>query len=264
MSTFSELLLELSSNHGEVDLPDNWRQGRTTYGGLSAALMLAEITDNQPDLPPLRSTQVNFIGPAAGVLKASHTVVRQGKNSLVIDSKLYSGDNIAASAIFIFAMSRPSNLLLEYPVLTDVKAPEDCDVFIPDRQGPVFLEHFDRLLVAGSKPFSGSKTADFTLWMRHRDIDAHSSATKNIIALIALADAPPPATLACATKLVPLSTMNWHISMLAENPQTEDGWWLLRSRSQHLQNGYCHQQITIWNSSGLRVIEAVQFVAIFD
>lgn len=45
-------------------ITEEWMQGRTTYGGLSAALCLAGTLSAHADLPPLRSAQVAFIGPA--------------------------------------------------------------------------------------------------------------------------------------------------------------------------------------------------------
>ena len=47
-------------------VPDNWLQGRTAYGGFSAALALHAAQKSDLDLPPLRSAQVSFIGPLSG------------------------------------------------------------------------------------------------------------------------------------------------------------------------------------------------------
>ena len=41
-------------------LPENWMQGRTTYGGLTAALLLEAARRGHADLPPLRSAMINF------------------------------------------------------------------------------------------------------------------------------------------------------------------------------------------------------------
>ncbi|MGD9799873.1 MAG: acyl-CoA thioesterase domain-containing protein, partial [Parvularculaceae bacterium] len=48
---------------------DNWLQGRTVYGGMTAALCLEAAQRAVPGLPPLRSAQVSFIGPAEGDLE---------------------------------------------------------------------------------------------------------------------------------------------------------------------------------------------------
>ena len=43
--------------------PAKWLQGRTVFGGLSAALSLQTVLlEAWPDLPPFKSAQVSFIG----------------------------------------------------------------------------------------------------------------------------------------------------------------------------------------------------------
>ncbi len=47
-------------------VPADWMQGRTAYGGFSAALALVAAQQAAEDLPPLRSATVNFRRPAFG------------------------------------------------------------------------------------------------------------------------------------------------------------------------------------------------------
>ena len=63
-----------------ITITEDWMQGRTTYGGLSAALCLQTVINEFPDLPPLRSAQINFIGPAGGEVTICNTVMRIGKS----------------------------------------------------------------------------------------------------------------------------------------------------------------------------------------
>jgi len=60
--TIAEGLIEAEGGY-RFDIPDNWRQGRTAYGGLTAGLSLAAVQREFTDLPPLRSLMINFIGP---------------------------------------------------------------------------------------------------------------------------------------------------------------------------------------------------------
>ncbi|HEY5336751.1 MAG TPA: acyl-CoA thioesterase domain-containing protein [Rhizomicrobium sp.] len=67
MTSFCDLLSAITRD-GDVfrtALSDDWLQGRTAYGGLSAALCVEAAKRALPDLPPLRSTQFTLIGPAA-------------------------------------------------------------------------------------------------------------------------------------------------------------------------------------------------------
>jgi acyl-CoA thioesterase len=71
-------------------IPDSWLQGRTSYGGLSAALALHAAQQSDTDLPPLRSALVAFIGPLSGdvVIRASR--LRRGRNAAFIQADVES------------------------------------------------------------------------------------------------------------------------------------------------------------------------------
>ena len=67
MTTYTELLGSLNRGaEGRIDatIPETWMQGRTTYGGLTAALCLEGAIALVEDLP-VRSAQVAFVGPVA-------------------------------------------------------------------------------------------------------------------------------------------------------------------------------------------------------
>ena len=71
MTEFTELLegFQRDDDAWTVTVSDDWLQGRTVYGGLGAALCLEATQRSIPDLPPLRSAQVSFAGPATGRLR---------------------------------------------------------------------------------------------------------------------------------------------------------------------------------------------------
>ena len=62
-------------------IPEDWMQGRTSYGGFSAALALEAARGLAPDLPPLRSAQVSFVGPLSGEVEVRARMLRRGKNA---------------------------------------------------------------------------------------------------------------------------------------------------------------------------------------
>jgi hypothetical protein len=65
MTAFSSLLTDFraSAPNYEIEIDENWKQGRTAYGGLTAALLHAAIVNSYDNLPPLRTAQINFVGP---------------------------------------------------------------------------------------------------------------------------------------------------------------------------------------------------------
>jgi len=106
----------------------NWMQGRTTYGGLSAALCLAAVQKEFSDLPPLRSAQVNFIGPVGGDISIEVAVMRRGKSVAYISASMTGEKGLATHAVFCFGIARDSRLnqVFDTPIndLNDIPAPE--------------------------------------------------------------------------------------------------------------------------------------------
>lgn len=263
MTEFSELL---SGIHGRgdtlhVEIGEDWRQGRTIYGGLAAALCLEAVLRTLPDLPPLRSAQFAFVGPASGALELRPAELRRGKSTVFAASELHGEAGLATRATFCFGAGRASPLSFAGIAAPPTKPPEDCIEFF--RGAPPmlrFLQHIDGRFVSGGLPFSGAKQPDMTLWLRHRD----PALTPSLVSLIALADAPPPAVLTMLDRPGgPISTMTWSIDMLSDEIATQDGWWLLRNAADLAAGGYASQTMTIWNAQGRPTMISRQNVAMF-
>ena len=63
-----------ASSGGTVTLPaEGWMQGRTLYGGAGALVAYTAATRAFPDLPPLRSAQVGFVGPVGAEIATFST-----------------------------------------------------------------------------------------------------------------------------------------------------------------------------------------------
>ena len=242
-----------------VGIREDWLQGRTAYGGLSAALCLNAAMLQTPDLPPLRSAQLAFIGPATGELTLKPTVLRRGKSAVFVGVDCFGDAGLATRATFCFGAARASTLDHVDLPMPPVPPLADCKPFFRPIPGLNFVQHFDGLLAAGAMPFSRAGAPMLTLWLRHKDAQARSSA----IALLALADAPPPAGIVLFEKSAPISTMTWQADVLSDDITTEDGWWLVRTAAETLQNGYSGQAMTIWNAAGKPVIAARQTIAVF-
>lgn len=257
---FSEILAA-TARDGGVELTPDWQQGRTAYGGLSAALCLAAALRAHPDLPPLRSAQFAFVGPAAGRLTTDLQVLRQGKSSAFVGVDLTGEAGLACRAILCFGAARPSNHdHVDLPFPAETSGPDACPPFFNVPTPPAFSHHFDAALAAGQRPGSATKDPLVRVWLRHRDPQRTDSA----VALLALADAIPPAAMLLSKEFAPISTMTWSLDILTEQPVSDDGWWLLESRAETAQVGYSAQAMTVWGAGGQPVIAARQTVAIFN
>lgn len=261
MIDFTALMSSMTTNGDtcSVTATEDWLQGRTLYGGLAAAFCLESVSRQFGELPPLRSAQFSFIGPAAGTVTMRPTLLRKGKSTMFVAVELSGEAGLATRATFCFGAARESSVAYGSLEAPEIAAPETYPPFFRKIPGLNFAQHFDGRLASGSFPFSGANDPTITLWMRHRD-DAEPSSTA---ALVALTDAPPPAALSLFKTPGPISTMTWGIDMLTDRLETDNGWWLIRTRADIVSDGYSSQASTVWNAAGKPVLVCRQNIAMF-
>jgi acyl-CoA thioesterase len=262
MSAFTDLLTE-THRDGEAwvsHVTDDWRQGRTLYGGLSAALCLNAALEAFADLPPLRSAQFAFVGPAAGEVRAVPALLRQGKSATSAAVDLAGEAGLATRALFTFGAGRPSAYARTNLPAPAVPAPETCGPFFRDDGRPTFSQHFDVRNAGGARPVTGAADPDVLVWLRHHDLPARTTLT----GLLALADATPPAAMSAFTAPAPISTMTWMVDVVGDCAAVgPDGWLLMSSRAETIADGYSAQGMTLWTADGRPLIAARQMVAVF-
>src|SRR5271165_3551282 len=100
MHSFSRLLQDISRSGDEftTTVPDDWLQGRTLYGGLSAALCVEAAARTFSELPPLRSAQFSFVGPASGAVRLVPSILRKGKSTVFVAVDLIGEAGLATRA----------------------------------------------------------------------------------------------------------------------------------------------------------------------
>jgi acyl-CoA thioesterase len=236
-------------------IPDAWLQGRTSYGGLSAALALHVAQHSDVDLPPLRSALVAFIGPLSGEVTIRATRLRRGRNAAFIQADVESEAGLGLRATFVF-MS-PVESMVDHRVGTapafPMPTPED-KVF-NGLAAVSFTQNFEMLDLRDG-------TLGPTEWLRWVRL-ADREGVDPMVELICIADCLPPAALKLIGGPAPVSSMTWQLNLLGATPRTEDGWWLLRASSDHAKDGSSSQAMAIWNSDGTPIAEQMQSVAIF-
>jgi Thioesterase-like superfamily len=230
---------------------EDWLQGRTAYGGVSAAVALAAAKMEHGDLPPLRSAQIAFIGPLSGAVVAEPVLLRRGKNSAFIGCDIVGADGVGLRALFLFMTSRTS--VIEYHDLPAPAYPlEETKLLNADQLPTGFLNNFD---VVPWQQMDGTIRA----WRRLKQREALDPEVE----LVAIADALPPAAMSLAKEWGPISTTTWQLNLMTDTPRTTDGWWLLEARALAAHNGASSQTMTIWNRNGEAVATATQSVALF-
>jgi acyl-CoA thioesterase len=255
-----ELLAALEPVEGgwRGHIPDNWLQGRTAYGGLSTALGLHAAKASDEDLPPLRSATVSFIGPLAGDVRVSATRLRRGRNAAFVQADVESEAGLGLRAVFVFMRDQQSTIDHAVGRAPDFARPGPEDrVYSGKSQGPGpgFLTNFE--FVDRREP--GEDRAEWLRWVRVKDREGLDPEVE----LALIADCLPPAAMRLAPAFMPLSSLTWLVNLLGPVPATEDGWWLLRARTDYARAGSSSQNMGIWSSDGTAVAEQMQSVAIF-
>ncbi|HEU0044593.1 thioesterase family protein [Sphingomonas sp.] len=235
-------------------IPDTWLQGRTAYGGFSAALALHAAQQSDVDLPPLRSAQVAFIGPLAGPVTIRAQRLRRGRNAAFIQADVESEAGLGLRATFVFMGPVESKVELRQGKPPAFEKP-DSKTAIFSGKAPFFTRNFEFI----DRRDENVGPAEWLRWVRLIE----RTGLDPMVELIAIADCLPPAALKLIGGPAPVSSMTWILNVLGPHPRTEDGWWLLRANADYASAGSSSQLMGIWNSDGEAIAEQMQSVAIF-
>ncbi|MBE7219663.1 MAG: thioesterase family protein [Caulobacteraceae bacterium] len=241
-----------------IDAPQAWSQGRTLYGGITAALCAAAAARAIPDLAPLRGAQLAFVGPASGMVRFVPRVLRRGRSATFVGVDATGDSGAAARALFLYGVDRESEVAHDVTAMPAAAAPEACRPLFPDGAvPPTFFQNFEVRFVSGTPPVTRAERPTFDVWVRHRD----AADVDPVIALLALADCLPPAAMAGFSAPAPISTMTWSVDFFHPVPAT--GWHLLRSTSEQAAHGLSLQAMELWDIDGRRLAVGRQTVAMF-
>jgi acyl-CoA thioesterase len=256
---FSELLgrSEPRDDGFVLAIPEDWHQGRTAYGGLSAALALTAAMRIGGELPPLRSAQVSFVGPLYGAVEVRAQVLRRGKNASWVSAEILREGEVGLTASFVFMGPVASELHLNERPLPEGAVPLDEARSFVNPHAPTFIQNHFELRFA--LPKTAEKQPEICWWMRPRE---HAELDP-MTALLLTADGLPPGVMPLLSRRAPLSSMHWQANLLTPAPATRDGWWLLRSAGDYAESGCSSQRMAIWNADGEPVMAGMQSVAVF-
>lgn len=261
MLSLHETIATLAEDGGDyrIDAPEAWGQGRTLFGGMTAALAYGALSRAFGDRGPLRSAQFSFIGPASGALRFRPEMLRQGRSSSVIGVDCRNEEGLAARSTFFFGMPRESAVAHDYLRRFDVPPPDACDPFFKTAKAlPGFLSRFETRLAAGHRILQPGSKPEFAVWARLRDGEGGDP----VAALLAFADCLPCAAWVDFPRPAPVSTMSWTVDFRQPLAET-GGWHLIWSSSEAAADGYCLQDMRVFNAAGEPLLAARQVVAIF-
>jgi acyl-CoA thioesterase len=255
--SLADVVASLSGDPLSLDAPPSWSQGRTLYGGMTAALGWAAAARTHPDLPPLRSIQAAFVGPASGRLTLAPEVLRRGKSATTVGVDVRGEVGLAARLTFFCGAARPSKVTHERVEAPSSPGPDNLPAVLKAGEGPTFAANYDIRHVSGGLPFSGGEP-EFLMWARMRD----AGGADPLVSLIALADVLPPASMPVFPEFGVISTLSWSLD-LDRLPDDASAWYLCRATAESTSDGYSRQAMEVWEAQGRRVLAGRQTVAIF-
>ena len=262
MISFEALLKQFKDGNADgpcLDAPESWSQGRTLYGGLSAALCHATACDQHTIYKPIKSAVIAFVGPSSGQLTGEAQLLRQGKSTIMMDTTLYGEKGIGTKALLVYGDDRESRLKQSDLIGLDTAAPEECDLLWGDRKPANFARNFELRRAGGLRPMSASERGEMLVWVRH----ATPTGEDHTAALLALADVLPPACFTMMGEGAPVSTVTWSLEFLRSDIVVNDNWFLMKSVAEHTVDGYSSQAMYVWDRQLRPVIAARQNVTVF-
>ena len=242
------------------EVPPDWHQGRTAFGGFSSALALAAAQQvGGVGLPPLRSAQIAFVGPVAGVVTARASVLRQGRNATWISAEIGNDAGVCFTASFAFMGKVASATRVnDCPVPQGLVPVDEALPVAPVAHSPQFIKNHMESRYA--LPRDTSRRPEQCRWIRLRD----RAGLDPMVEVMTVGDALAPGVMALLPLQSRVSSMGWLANMLTPAPATRDGWWLLRSVGEFAEDGCSSQRMQIWNADGVPVVSGMQSIALFD
>lgn len=247
-----------------ISVPKSWGQGRTLFGGLSAALAYRAIENSLSKPRVLRSLNTNFVGPLAPE-QAFHIqveILREGRNASQALARVVQADKTAIICQACFGDARPSKIAVQ-DVRNHALPPPVKANFLPQipKVVPNFIRHMDLAKCVGGWPFTGKRGSNVSGWMRFKQAPAAISDAH----LITLIDAWPPTVLQMLRWPAPASTMSWNLEFIhPHRPVGPSNWFAYQAITRQAADGYGHTEADIYDSYGELVAISRQVVGIFD
>lgn len=255
---------EFIASKGCFTVDQYWAQGRTVYGGLSAALLYKACKIAVAPTRVMRSMTTNFVGPLMTDTPffISVEIIREGKNVSQVQARAIQNDKISVVTQVCFGEKRTSKVSVLNDEKHGLEKPTKAK-FIPQvpKVTPKFLKHIDLSIEEGGIPFSGRKKSHYHGWMRYKKPPTEIK-DEHIIGII---DAWPPTVLQMLKWPAPASTISWNLEFIHPHREIKpDDWLAYKAVTRQAADGYGHTEATIWDADEEVIAISRQTVGVFD
>lgn len=246
-----------------IKFDKGWTQGRTVFGGLSAATAYCVASSHIDKNYRLISMTTNFVAPIWPDVTCNFNVelIRAGKNVAQYQARILQDGKVALVCQLCFGRPRTSKIDIKSDSNHNWSLPEK-PTFIPNipRVTPKFFKHFDLSIESGGIPFTGRKTDFYEGWMRFKDTPTEFTKEH----LITMIDSWPPAVLQLLKWPASASTVTWHLDFLEDSTFSKSqDWFAYKCYTKHASDGYVHTDANIFSSDGVLVAQSRQTICVF-
>ena len=170
-SNLKEILTALRESSGNLtEFDESWSQGRSAFGGLSAAFAVTAMRKLVAEDIPLRSLMVSFTAPIPpGEVTVQTRIQREGKNVIQLNADVISDGSSCLQAIGVFGKGRDATTVSPADDFNPKPRDQGISFAAHSKRTPTFLNYFDGCWAGGGLPLSGSKDRELSLWARLRE-----------------------------------------------------------------------------------------------
>ncbi len=273
MSTFTPLSTLLAARTGDgnsvyFEVPADWLQGRTSFGGLISVLAVQAMRDvagsSWPAAVRLRALQTSFIGPVGqGPVEVEVNLLREGKSVRQVQALVRQQGQTAALMLGVFGIDRETIVPVMAPQRPAIaRSPEETPPrSLPNGIAPNFTQHMDMRFAEGAAPFTGTPSDTSRIYLRMR---GEPVAIDLELLTVLLADVPPSPVISVFTQPTPASSVSWELELrpLAHTPAA-DGWWRADTDVLAAAGGYVNQVTRLWAPGGELASLGYQVVTVY-
>lgn len=250
-----EVLHSIDSGANALITP-GWAQGRTTFGGLTGAILCRATAIDTDPARRLRNLEVGFVRPLEAMKPYQIEVetLANGKTVTIKSARIIQEGKVRATARADYVLPLESSVKIDTFVAPRLKQP-DASAKIAGEHLPNFFGFFDGRVATAGVPFSGQEVPELGGWMRFKDApetisDAH---------LVCMIDSWPPTASPYYEGFKPLSTISWsiHFANTPEGLNPED-FLGYHSKVNFGEQGISSSNAEIWGADSRLLAKSVQ------
>jgi acyl-CoA thioesterase len=257
--------LDLIKQQEEFTIAEDWGQGRSIFGGLTAALVLSKLKQSPAvSQKRIQSLSINFCASLAADTACSihYEILSEGKSVVQLQGQLIQAGQVKTQVTACYGALRQSSINIQHQPANPKGTQENAIAipFIPSVT-PNFIHHIKSHMLSKSIPFTGVDTKEVTGWMKFKE----PPNSFDEVAIIALIDAWPPAVLQLLKKPAPASTITWNMEFI--QPATElnpNDSLFYDCKVIQSQDGYAHTEAKVFHQNGELLVLSRQMVGVYD